>query len=296
MQLGDGQAGRSIGCPAQADVFGLGLDLEHGKPGGVDIAAFQRNSTGNVLAAVLGLLIQIDAAQRALGQILADQAQGQLHAVGNILHRGQIAGGDKEADGVHHRHHLVRHPQQHADIVAVDQLLEVAVYIEFLGLIRGLGHLFGQGDQLEQGAQLIRDHQGHIAVGFAAGAQHHGNILGVFGPGLHLQLIIGAVDKVAGRPDADVDDIIFILCRAQRCGIGQFLADNSGAFRLLSCRRGGHRQHTKHHADRKQQRDPSFGLHTKTSFVVWYHTHILPQNNPRVNNGIQAGRITPRYR
>ena len=152
MQLGDGHAGRSIGYPAQADVFGLGLDLEHGKPGGVDIAAFQRNSTGNVLAAVLGLLIQIDAAQRALGQILADQAQSQLHAVGNVLHGGQIAGGDKEADGVHHRHHLVRHPQQHADIVAVDQLLEVAVYIEFLGLVRGLGHLFGQGDQLEQGA------------------------------------------------------------------------------------------------------------------------------------------------
>ena len=111
----------------------------------------------------------------------------------------------------------------------------VAVYVEFLGLVRGLGHLFGQGDQLEQGAQLIRDHQGHIAVGFAAGAQHHSDILGVFGPGLHLQLIIGAVDKVAGRPDADVDDIIFILCRAQRCGIGQFLADNSGAFRLLRC-------------------------------------------------------------
>ena len=296
MQLGDGHAGRSIGWPAQADVFSLGLDLEHGKPGGVDVAAFQRDGTGKVLAAVFRLLVQIDAAQRALGQILADQAQRQLHAVGNVFHGGQVAGRDKEADSVHYRHHLVRDPQQHADIVAIDQLLEVAVYVEFLGLIRGLGHLFGQGDQLEQGAQLIRDHQSHIAVGFAAGAQHHSDILGVFGPGLHLQLIIGAVDKVAGRPDADADDIIFILCRAQLCGIGQFLADNSGAFRLLSCRRGGHCQHTKHHADRKQQRDPSFGLHTKTSFIVWHHTHILPQNNPRVNNGIQAGRITPRYR
>ena len=288
MQLGDGHAGRSIGCPAQADVFSLGLDLEHGKPGGVDVAAFQRNGTGKVLAAVFRLLVQIDAAQRALGQILADQAQRQLHAVGNVFHGGQVAGRDKEADGVHYRHHLVRDPQQHADIVAIDQLLEVAVYVEFLGLIRGLGHLFGQGDQFKQSAQLIRDHQGHIAVGFAAGAQHHSDILGVLGSGLHLQLIIGTIDKVAGRPDADVDDIIFILCRAQLCGIGQFLADNSGAFRLLSCRRGGHCQHTKHHADRKQQRDPSFGLHTKTSFIVWCHTHILPQNNPRVNNGIQA--------
>ena len=296
MQLGDGHASRGIRCPAQADVFGLGLDLEHGKPGGVDIAAFQRDGTGKVLAAVFRLLVQIDAAQRALGQILADQAQRQLHAVGNVFHSGQVAGRDKEADGVHYRHHLVRDPQQHADIVAIDQLLEVAVYVEFLGLIRGLGHLFGQGDQFKQSAQLIRDHQGHIAVGFAAGAQHHSDILGVFGPGLHLQLIIGAVDKVAGRPDANADDIIFILCRAQLCGIGQFLADNSGAFRLLRCRRGGHCQHTKHHADRKQQRDPSFGLHTKTSFIVWCHTHILPQNNPRVNNGIQAGRITPRYR
>ena len=70
LQLGDGHAGRGIRCPAQADVFGLGLDLEHGKAGGVDIAAFQRNGTGKVLAAVLGLLVQIDAAQRALGQIL----------------------------------------------------------------------------------------------------------------------------------------------------------------------------------------------------------------------------------
>ena len=296
MQLGDGHAGRGIRCPAQADVFGLGLDLEHGKAGGVDIAAFQRDGTGKVLAAVLGLLVQIDAAQRALGQILADQAQRQLHAVGNVFHGGQVAGGEKEADGVHYRHHLVRDPQQYADIVAVDQLLKVAVYVEFLGLIRGLGHLFGQRDQLKQSAQLIRDHQGHIAVGFAAGAQHHSDILGVFGPGLHLQLIIGTIDKVAGRPDADVDDIIFIRCRAQRCGIGQFLADNSGAFRLLCCRRGGHCQHTKHHADREQERDPSFGLHTKTSFVVWYHTHILPQNNPRVNNGIQAGGLTLRYR
>ena len=288
MQLGDGHAGRGIGCPAQADVFSLGLDLEHGKTGGVDVAAFQRDGTGKVLAAVFRLLVQIDAAQRALGQILADQAQRQLHAVGNVFHGGQVAGRDKEADGIHYRHHLVRDPQQHADIVAIDQLLEVAVYVEFLGLIRGLGHLFGQGDQFKQSAQLIRDHQGHIAVGFAAGAQHHSDILGVFGPGLHLQLIIGAVDKVAGRPDADADDIIFILCRAQLCGIRQFLADNSGAFRLLHCRRGGHCQHTKHHADRKQQRDPSFGLHTKTSFIVWRYTHILPQNNPRVNNGIQA--------
>ena len=296
MQLGDGHAGRGIRCPAQADVFSLGLDLEHGKAGGVDIAAFQRDGTGKVLAAVFRLLVQIDAAQRALGQILADQAQRQLHTVGNVFHGGQVAGRDKEADGVHYRHHLVRDPQQHADIVAIDQLLEVAVYVEFLGLIRGLGHLFGQGDQFKQSAQLIRDHQGHIAVGFAAGAQHHSDILGVLGSGLHLQLIIGTIDKVAGRPDADVDDIIFILCRAQLCGIGQFLADNSGAFRLLSCRRGGHCQHTKHHTDREQQRDPSFGLHTKTSFVVWYLTHILPQNNPRVNNGIQAGRITPRYR
>ena len=296
MQLRDSHSGRGICCPAQADIFGLGLDLEHGKPGGVDIAAFQRDGTGKVLTAVLGLLVQIDAAQCALGQILADQAQRQLHAVGNVLHGGQVAGRDKEADGVHHRHHLVRHPQQHADIVAVDQLLEVAVYVEFLGLVRGLGHLFGQGDQLEQSAQLIRDHQGHIAVGFAAGAQHHSNILGVFGPGLHLQLVIGAVDKVAGRPEADADDIIFILCSSRLCGIGQRLADGSGAFRLLCCSRGGHCQYTKHHADRKQQRDPSFGLHTKTSFVVWYLTHILPQNDPRVNNVIQAGRITPRYR
>ena len=296
MQLGDGHAGRGIRCPAQADVLRLGLDLEHGKPGGVDIAAFQRNGTGKVLAAVLGLLVQIDAAQRALGQILADQAQRKLHTVGNVLHGGQIAGRDKEAYGVQHRHHLVRDAQQHADVVAVDQLLEVAVYIEFLGLIRGLGHLFGQGDQLEQSAQLIRDHQGHIAVGFTAGAQHHSDILGVFGPGLYLQLVVGAIDKVAGGPDADADDIIFILCRAQRCGRGQFLADDSGAFRLLRCRRGGHCQHTQHHADREQERDPSFGLHTKTSFVVWYLTHILPQNNPRVNNGIQAGDLTLRYR
>ena len=296
MQLRDGHTGRGLSCPAQADVFGLGLDLEHGKPGGVDIAAFQRDGTGKVLTTVLGLLVQIDAAQRALGQILADQAQRKLHAVGNVFHGGQVAGREKEADGVHYRHYLVCDPQQYADIVAVDQLLEVAVYVEFLGLIRGLGHLFGQGDQLEQGAQLIRDHQGHIAVGFAAGAQHHSDILGVFGPGLHLQLIIGTIDKVAGRPDADADDIIFIPCRAQRCGIGQFLADNSGAFRLLRCSRGGHCQHTKHHADREQERDPSFGLHTKTSFVVWYHTHILPQNNPRVNNGIQAGGLTLRYR
>ena len=296
MQLRDGHAGRSIRCPAQADVFGLGLDLEHGKAGSVDIAAFQRDGTGKILTAVFGLLVQIDAAQRALGQILADQAQRQLHAVGNILHGGQVAGRDKEADGVHYRHHLIRDPQQHADVVAIDQLLKVAVYVELLGLIRGLGHLFGQGDQLEQSAQLIRDHQGHIAVGFAAGAQHHSDILGVFGPGLHLQLIIGTVDKVAGRPDADADDIIFILYRSQLCGIGQLLADSSGAFRLLRCCRSRHRQHTKHHADREQERDPSFGLHTKTSFIVWHHTHILPQNNPMVNNGIQAGRITPRYR
>ena len=61
-------------------------------------------------------------------------------------------------------------------------------------------------------AQLIRDHQGHIAVGFAAGAQHHGNILGVFGPGLHIdtmEQVYAKVRALTARQLTEVAEEVF---------------------------------------------------------------------------------------
>ena len=115
---------------------------------------------------------------------------------------------------IHHRDGLIGHPQQHADIVAVDQLLEVAVHIELLCLIRCLGHLLGQRDHLEQRADLIRQHQRHIAIRFAANAHHNTDILGIGRVGLHLQLVVGAINKVARGFEPDGNHIILLL---QRC-------------------------------------------------------------------------------
>lgn len=145
----------------------------HGHAGGVHIAGLQRHRARDVAAGIGGLLIDVDAAEGTLRQILADQLQRQLQAGGEVLDGGHI-----ELQYVHHGHHLVRHAEQHADVVAVDQLLEVGVEVELLFLIRGRRHLARQRDHLEQGADLIREHQGHIALGLALDADDHARYTG----------------------------------------------------------------------------------------------------------------------
>ena len=84
-QLFGRQGAGQIPGPVQPHIAGLGLDLEHGHTGRVDVAAFQRHRTGHIAAGIHRLFIQVNAGESTLRQILADEVQCQLQAVGNIL-------------------------------------------------------------------------------------------------------------------------------------------------------------------------------------------------------------------
>ena len=167
------------------------------------------------------LLVQIDAAEHALGQIFADELQRQLHAGGDILQRGDV-----EFQDIHHRDHFISHPQQHAHVVAIDQLLDVGVDVELPFLLRVRRHLFRQGDHFEQSADLARKDQGHIALRFAAGAHHHADILGICRGGLDAQGKGGAIGQIPVCGQADRDNAVVLI---HACGgqVRQFAARRS---------------------------------------------------------------------
>ena len=223
-QLFGRQGAGQIPGPIQPHIAGLGLDLEHGHTGRVDVAAFQRHRTGHIAAGIHRLFIQVNAGESTLRQILADEVQCQLQAVGNILDGLDVGRGQIEVDDVQHRHSFVTHPQQYADVIAVNELLEVAVHVELFGLVRGGGHLFGQWDQFKQGADLFRQHQRHIAGSLPAGAHDHADVLGIGRGSLDLQLVVRTVGQLTGCLDAHRDDIIFfcihglcLRCRFRLC-------------------------------------------------------------------------------
>ena len=246
LSLGQRHPGGQVFGPVEADALGLGLYLEHGHTGGVQIAGFQRHGTRDIAARIHGLLIQIDAAERTLGKVAADELERELQAHGHIFQ-----GGDIEFQGIHHLDDLIGHAQQHADVVAVDELFDIGVDIELFYLIRGLGHLAGQGYHLEQGAELIGEHEGDVALGFALDAQHHADILRVRRAGDHRQLERGAIDQLSGSLQTNGDDFIRLFQPGLR-GAGQFGL----------CRGGQHRgHHAQHEGCCEKQRKQSFGLH-----------------------------------
>ena len=196
---------------------------------------------------------------------------------------------------IHHRDDLIGHPQQHADVVAVDQLLEVIVHIELFHLIRRLGHHPRQGDHFEQGADLIREHQRHIAVCLAANPHNDTDILGISRGGLHFQFIIRTIDKVACSldPDGHYSVFLFHCCGLLRqCG--------GGEHRCCCC--------AEHECRCQHKGYQSFGLHRirppvfqritqpypparcigNRHDVMPCYTPILPQNAVSVNNWIQV--------
>ena len=133
----------------------------------------------------------------------------------------------------------------------VSVLSDIGVDIELFYLIRGLGHLAGQGYHLEQGAELIGEHEGDVALGFALDAQHHADILRVRRAGDHRQLERGAIDQLAGSLQTNGDDFIRLFQPGLR-GAGQFGL----------CRGGQHRgHHAQHEGCCEKQRKQSFGLH-----------------------------------
>lgn len=140
LSLGQRHPGGQVFGPVEADALGLGLYLEHGHTGGVQIAGFQRHGTRDIAARIHGLLIQIDTAERALGKVAADELERELQAHGHILQ-----GGDIEFQGIHHLDDLIGHAQQHTDVVAVDELFDIGVDIELFYLIRVLDILRGRG-------------------------------------------------------------------------------------------------------------------------------------------------------
>src|SRR5699024_7475953 len=128
---------------------------------------------------------------------------------------------------------------------AVDQLLEVAVVVEVPGVGRVGRHGGRQGDQLQQNAHLLGQQQGDKALGLAADAQHHGDVLGVLGGGADAHLKGLPVNGVVGGLDADGDQRVF-LC--QRLG-----GRRRGARR--QCRRG---RGAGHNGCKGQRGDPFF--------------------------------------